>query len=306
MADTAQIPPRVGRRQAGPPGEPRRIAYAYIAPALVVFALFFVAPLVHAVWLSLFEWDGLSVGTWVGLDNYRLVLTDETLREPFLHAVTLIVFFSLIPCALGLVLASLIARSTMRSVGFFRTVLFLPQVVALVVVAVAWREIFAPEGPLNDALRAIGLDNLTRGWLGDESFALLSIGVVGVWVGTGLCVVLFLAGLSKVPRDLYEAARLDGAGPVREFFTISVPAVRGEAAVALTLTVVAAMRTFDLVYVMTSGGPGTSSRVPSYEVWDRAINKGQVGVGVTIALILAAFILVLTVLINQLSESAES
>ena len=306
MADTVPQPPRVGRRQAGPPGEPRRIAYVYVAPALLVFGLFFLTPLVHAVWLSLYEWDGLSVGRWVGLDNYRLVLTDDALREPFLHALTLIVFFSIIPCALGLALASMITRSAVRGVNFFRTVLFLPQVVALVVVAVAWRQIFAPDGPLNDFLRTVGLGDVARGWLGDERYALICIGVVGIWVCTGLCVVLFLAGLSKVPRELYEAARLDGAGPIREFITISVPAVRGELAVALTLTLVAAMRTFDLVYVMTSGGPGTSSRVPAYEVWDRAINKGQVGVGVTIALVLTAFILLCTVLINRLSESADS
>jgi raffinose/stachyose/melibiose transport system permease protein len=306
VADTVHAPPRVGRRQAGPPGEPRGVAYLYLAPALLVFGLFFLAPLLHAVWLSLYEWDGLSVGRWVGLDNYRLVLTDAALREPFLHALTLVVFFSIIPSAIGLVLASLITRSAVRGVAFFRTVLFLPQVVALVVVAVAWRQIFAPEGPLNDALRSVGLDDVARGWLGDEGFALICIGVVGVWVCTGLCVVLFLAGLSRVPRELYEAARLDGAGPIREFLTISLPAVRGELAVALTLTLVAAMRTFDLVYVMTAGGPGTSSRVPAYEVWDRAINKGQVGVGVTVALVLTAFILLCTVLINRLSESAES
>lgn len=306
MADTVNEPLRVGRRQAGPPGEPRHIAYAYVAPALLVFGLFFLYPLLHAVWLSLYEWDGLGVGRWVGLDNYRLVLTDEALRQPFLHALTLVVFFSLIPSAIGLGLASIITRNAVRGVNFFRTVLFLPQVVALVVVAVAWRQIFAPEGPLNDALRAVGLDDVARGWLGDEGFALICIGIVGIWVSTGLCVVLFLAGLSKVPRELYEAARLDGAGPIREFVTISVPAVRGELAVALTLTLVAAMRTFDLVYVMTSGGPGTSSRVPAYEVWDRAINKGQVGVGVTVALVLTAFILLCTVLINRLSESADS
>jgi raffinose/stachyose/melibiose transport system permease protein len=306
VADVANQPFRVGRRQAGPPGEPQGVAYLYVAPSLLVFALFFLTPLLHAVWLSLYEWDGLSVGRWVGLDNYRLVVTDEALREPFLHALILVVFFSLIPSALGLVLASMITRSAIRGVNFFRTVLFLPQVVALVVVAVAWRQIFAPEGPFNDALRAVGLDHIARGWLGDEGFALICIGFVGIWVCTGLCVVLFLAGLSKVPRELYEAARLDGAGPIREFVTISVPAVRGELAVALTLTLVAAMRTFDLVYVMTSGGPGASSRVPAYEVWDRAINKGQVGVGVTIALILTAFILLCTVLINRLSESADA
>ncbi|UPK74491.1 sugar ABC transporter permease [Nocardioidaceae bacterium SCSIO 66511] len=305
VAEPAPKPLRGGRRQAGPPGEPRLVAYLYVAPALVVFALFLLAPLLHAVWLSFFEWDGLSVGTWVGLGNYTEVLTDPELRAPFLHAAVLVVFFSFIPVTLGMLVAGLMTRSKLHGLGFFRTVLFLPQVVALTVVAVAWRDIYAPDGPLNDVLSAIGLGGLTRGWLGDESFALIAVGVVGVWVGTGLCTVLFLAGLSKVPRELYESARLDGAGFFREFRAVSFPAVRGEMAVALTLTMVAALRTFDLVYVMTSGGPGYASTVPAFEVYDRAMQKGEVGTGVTIALILMVLILLATILINRLSESAE-
>ncbi|MGH3424855.1 MAG: carbohydrate ABC transporter permease [Nocardioidaceae bacterium] len=302
MADTTAT----GRRVGGPPGQPRRVAYLYLAPALLVFGLFLLAPLLHAVWLSFYEWDGLSLGTWVGLDNYAAVLSDPELRAPFVHALILLVFFSLIPVAIGLALAALMTRSRLRGLGFFRTVLFLPQVVALTVVAVAWRDIFAPTGPLNSFLRLVGLDALTRGWLGDARFSLVAIGVVGVWVGTGLCVVLFLAGLSKVPRELYESARLDGAGPVREFLTVSLPELRGEIAVALTLTMVAALRTFDLVYVMTSGGPGNASRVPAYEVYDRAMRKGEVGTGVTIALILMVVILCVTFAINKLAESAEA
>lgn len=291
--------------QTGPPGEPRRVAYLYVAPALLVFSAFLLFPLLHALWLSLYEWDGLTVGTWVGLDNYVDVLTDPELRAPFWHALVLIVFFSLIPVVLGMLLAALMMRSQARGQSFFRTVLFLPQVIALTVVAVAWRDILAPQGPLNDLLSAVGLDGLTRGWLGDERWALISVGVVGAWVGTGLCMVLFLAGLSKVGRELYEAARLDGAGFLAEFRAISLPALRNELAVALTLTMVAALRTFDLVYVMTSGGPGRASTVPSYEVYDRAMLKGEVGTGVTIALLLTAVILVFTLLINRLSESAE-
>jgi len=113
--------------------------------------------------------------------------------------------------------------------------------------------------------------------------------------------VLFLAGLAKVSRELYEAARLDGAGVFSEFWSISVPAVRGELAVALTLTMVAALRTFDLVYVMTAGGPGDASRVPSYEVYDRAILEGQVGTGITVALVLTVVILLATWLVNRLA-----
>jgi raffinose/stachyose/melibiose transport system permease protein len=292
----------VARR--GRPGEPRRIAYAYVAPALLVFAVFLLFPLLRSVWLSLYEWDGLGVGTWVGLGNYADVLTEPDLRRPFLNSLLLIVFFSFIPVTLGLALAGLMARHPLRGMGFFRSVIFLPQVVALVVVGVAWRAIFVPDGELNQLLRAVGLDSWTRGWLGDDRYALVTVGIVGVWVGTGLCVVLFLAGLAKVPRELYEAARLDGAGPVREFLAVGLPALRGEIAVALTLTVVAALRTFDLVYVMI-GSTGTGSRVPSFEVYDRAMLKGQVGTGVTIALLLTVVILCFTVLINRLSERAE-
>lgn len=281
------------------------MAYLYLAPALVVFTLFLLVPLLHAVWLSFYEWDGLGLGTWVGLRNYQEVLTDPELRAPFVHALVLVCFFSVLPVTIGLLYAALMTRSRIPGAGFFRTVLFLPQVIALTVVAVAWRDIFAPTGPLNVALRAVGLDGLARGWLGDATFALLAIGVVGTWVGTGLCVVLFLAGMSKVPRDLYESAKLDGAGFFREFFAVSLPAVRGELAVAVTLTMVAALRTFDLVYVMTSGGPGDSSRVPAYEVFDRALRKGEVGTGVTIALVLMVVILAATALVNRLAESAE-
>jgi raffinose/stachyose/melibiose transport system permease protein len=282
------------------------VGYAYIAPALVVFGLFLLAPLGYAVQLSFFEWDGLGLGTWVGLDNYVAVFTDPDLRAPFVHALVLVVFFSFLPVVLGLLLASLMTRSQVRGAGFFRTVIFLPQVIALTVVAVVWRQIYAPSGPLNDALRFIGLDGFARGWLGDPDWVLVAIGLVGTWVGTGLCTVLFLAGLAKVGRELYEAARLDGAGFWSELVAVSLPAVRGEIAVALTLTMVAALRTFDLVYVMTSGGPGNASRVPSYEVYDRAIQEGDVGTGITVALVLTVVILGATWLVNRVAGDGET
>ncbi len=185
---------------------------------------------------------------------------------------------------------------------FFRTVLFLPQVLALVVVGVTWRSILAPDGLLNDTLRAVGLGTLARPWLRDYDWALPAVGIVGTWVGTGLCMVLFLAGAQRIPRELYKAARLDGAGPIREFLAVTLPGLRPQIAVALTLTIVAGLRNFDLIYITTSGGPGNSTSVPAYEVYHLAFETNQVGSAAAIGVTLTLLIFVLTVGISRLVE----
>jgi raffinose/stachyose/melibiose transport system permease protein len=282
-------PPRVRARA---PGEPRNVAYLYLAPAFFFYLLFAFGPLVYTTWLSFFEWDGLTVGTWVGLENYQKVLSDPDIRASFVHSFELIVFYAVLPVVLGMLLASLIAHSRLRGVTFFRAALFLPQTLATVVVAITWVWIYAPDGPLNEALRAVGLGSLARGWLGDFSLALPALGVVGTWVMFGLCLVLFLAGIQKVPVTLYEAARVDGAGRVREFFAVTLPGLRGELAVALTLTTITALRTFDLIYVSTSGGPGTATTVPSVLVYQNAFSNGRVGLAAAVAVVLTALIFV--------------
>jgi raffinose/stachyose/melibiose transport system permease protein len=267
----------------------------------VVFALFIGMPLFRSATFSLYEWDGLGSSTWVGLANYGAVFTDPELRGAFVHALVLIVFYAVVPVALGLMLAATMMRtSRMRGLGVFRVLIFLPQVVPMVVVAIAWRQIYEPAGPLNSVLRAVGLDGLARPWLGDYTWALPAVGLVGTWVGTGLCFVLFLAGMAKIPRELYEAARLDGARARHEFSAITLPAVRGELAVALTLTIIAALKTFDLVYVMTSGGPGRQTAVPSFEVYRHAFLIGEVGTATALALVLTAIVFVVTVLVNRI------
>jgi raffinose/stachyose/melibiose transport system permease protein len=170
------------------------------------------------------------------------------------------------------------------------------------VVAFAWVWIYAPDGPLNEALRAVGLGSLARGWLGDFTWALPALGLVGTWVMFGLCLVLFLAGIQKIPQSLYEAARVDGAGRVREFFAVTLPGLRGELAVALTLTTIMALRTFDLIYVSTQGGPGTSTTVPSVLVYQNAFSNGRVGLAAAVAVVLTAFIFVVAFGITRLVD----
>jgi len=284
------------------PGEPRRVAYLYLAPAFLFYLLFAFGPLVYTTWLSFFDWDGLTVGTWVGIENYRTILEDPDIRASFGHAFQLIFFYAILPVALGLALASVIAHGRVRGVTFFRAVLFLPQTVATVVVAIAWVWIYAPDGPLNEALDAVGLDGISRGWLGDFDFALPALGLVGTWVMFGLCLVLFLAGIQKIPLSLYEAARVDGAGRVREFLAVTLPGLRGELAVALTLTTIMALRTFDLIYVSTAGGPGTSTTVPSVLIYQNAFTNGRVGLAAAVAVVLTALIFVLAFAITRLVD----
>jgi raffinose/stachyose/melibiose transport system permease protein len=269
------------------PGEPRRVAYLYLLPALALFAAFVLAPLVHAAWLSLFAWDGITPGTWVGLDNYKAVVSEAQLRRAFEHSAILLVFYAALPIAIGLLLAGAASRARIRGLAALRAILFLPQVIALAVVAVTWRLIYQPTG-----------------WLGDFDLALPAVGLVGTWVAYGLTFVLFMAGVQKIPRSLYDAARVDGAGPLREFFAVTLPALRGEVAVALTLTTIAALRNFDLVYLTTSGGPGDATTVPAFEVYQRAFRGGEVGGAAAIGVCLAAVIFVLTVGINRVAERA--
>jgi len=298
MADAATP----GREELPPPAR-AWVPYAYLAPALLLYGGFLLVPLGRAVQFSLTDWDGLGESTFIGFDNYVAIVHDERLREAFGHAVVLIFFFSIVPVGLGLVLAALLTRSRVRGLGFFRTVIFLPQVIAMVVVAVTWRQIYAPKGPLNGLLRLVGLDSLARPWLGDYTWTLPAVGLIGSWVSTGLVTVLLMAGMSRISGDLFEAARLDGAGPVREFFAITLPSVRGEIVVALTLTIIAALKTFDLVYVTTSGGPGTSTTVPSYEVYRRAFEVGDVGGAAAVGITLTLVVFAITAVVNRIGDT---
>jgi raffinose/stachyose/melibiose transport system permease protein len=284
-----------------PPGEPRLVGYLYILPALAVFAAFVLYPLGRAGWISLWDWDGLTVATWAGIGNYTEVFTDEELRGAFGHALVLLFFYAVLPLLIGLLLAGLMARARVRGLALFRTILFLPQVIALVVVAVMWKMIYDPEnGSLNQVLGWFGVEG--KSWLGDFSLALPAVGAIGTWLYFGLAMVLLAAGVQKIPPSLYDAARVDGAGPVREFFAVTLPGLRGEIAVTLTLTTIFAVRNFDLVYITTSGGPGNATSVPAYQVFTRAFESGQVGSAAAVGITLTAIIFVISLGINRLAE----
>jgi raffinose/stachyose/melibiose transport system permease protein len=283
-------------------GRSRLLPYLLVLPGWLPYALFVLVPLAATVGFSFTRWNGVSSPRWVGVENYLSLLGQPVLRDGLSHALLLVVFFSFLPITIGLLLASVLSTARLRGVALFQTALFLPQVIASVVVAMVWRWIYSPGGPLTVILRDAGLETLAHGWLGDFDLALPAVGLVGTWVSTGLALLLFLAGIARIPSELYDAARVDGASAVREFFSITLPLLRPEIAVALVLTMIRSLRTFDLVYNMTQGGPGTATVVPAYEIYRRAFLTGDVGMAAALAVGLTAFILVISLITLRLVE----
>jgi len=276
-----------------------------VLPGLAFYVLFTLAPLVHTVYYSLFSWDGLTGKVYTGLSNYRDAIVDHQLLWSFVHSGVLILFYAVIPVILGLALTAALTRHPVRGFRFFRTALFLPQLIAGVVIAQAWAWIYDDGGPLNRMLRLVGLGSVVRPWLGDFTWALPSIGGIGTWVTYGLCMVLFVAGVQKIPSTLYDAVRVDGAGPLREFLAVTLPGLRGEILVAFVLTTINALRSFDIVYNTTSGGPGGQTLVPSMYMYQNAFLYNKVGYAAAVATILAATIFLLAAIVLRTGDRGE-
>jgi ABC-type sugar transport system permease subunit len=287
-----------GRRRRLRLGGPSWSSLVYVVPALAFFVVFVIYPICVSVQTSFYDYDGLTVATPAGFSNYRNVFADPDLRAALGHALLLLVFYAALPVCIGLVLAGAMSRIRIHGLTLFRALLFLPQILSSVVVAVAWRGLLASDGPINWVLEHVGLGALATSWLGDFDTALPSIGIIGTWVEYGLCMVLFLAGIVTIDRSLYEAARLDGAGPVREFFAITLPALRPQVSIALILTITFALRNFDLIWNTTRGGPGTSTTVPSLYVYLDAFQNRQLGQASALAVVLTVIILIVVAVVQ--------
>jgi len=271
-----------------------------------MYGVFVLRPIALTVQYSFYDWDGVGPSTWVGLDNYRRILTDPDLRDSIVHAFELIVFFSAVPVLLGLFAAATIRRIvTSRLAVTARTVLFLPQVIPLVAAGIMWSWLLSSTGLVNQFLSAVGLGGLTRPWLGDFATALPAVGLIGAWVLLGLCTLLLLAGMSKIDPTLFEAARLDGAGPVREFLSITLPSLRQEIAVCVTVTVIAALSSFDIVYISTQGGPGNATTVPGLQVYYLAFAERRIGTACALAMALMVLVLAAVLPIQWLNRKGE-
>jgi len=281
------------------------IGWLFVMPALAMYGVFVLLPLLLTILYSFFRWNGVGPMNWVGLKNYVTVFQDPNLIGTIINAFWLVVWFSFIPVGLGLIVASVIHRVATGQLGAIaRTVLFLPQVIPLVAAGIIWGWLLALPGLVNQILKVIGLAAITRAWLGDFDWALPSVGLVGIWVLLGFCVVLLLTGMSKVDPALYESARIDGAGWLNEFVVITVPLLRYEIGVCLTVTVIAALAAFDIVYVSTAGGPGNSTAVPGIQIYILAFTQRAIGPASALAVMLMALVVLVILPIQWLSRES--
>ncbi len=281
------------------------VGWLFALPALFMYATFVLVPLAMTILYSFFRWNGVGPMTWVGLKNYVTVFQVPNLLGTIVNAFWLVVWFSFIPVTLGLVVATVIHRVATGRLGTVaRTVLFLPQVIPLVAAGIIWGWLLALPGLINQILRAFGLGALTRAWLGDFDWALPSVGLIGIWVLLGFCTVLLLTGITKIDQALYESARIDGAGWFREFISITVPLLRYEIGVCLTVTVIAALAAFDIVYVSTAGGPGNSTAVPGIQIYILAFTQRQIGLASALAVLLMLLVVVVILPIQRLSRES--
>jgi ABC-type sugar transport system permease subunit len=268
-------------------------AYAFLAPGLLVFGAFLVLPVAWVVRQSFMEGGVLGPPRFVGLDNWRAAVSDPALVRSLRNTVTYTAMVVPLTLALALGLA-LLLRGLRRGGALVRTVVYLPSLAPVVLAALVWVFMVQPDfGLLNLANRTLGLAPLNL--LGDEHLALPTIAGLDVWRGVGFWGVLLLAGLLGVPRELYQAAELDGASPARRFWHVTLPGLRPVLAISTLLLTVLSMQVFDSVYVLTNGGPDGATQTAVFYIYTSVFETGNPGYGAVLTLILVAAIVVLTV-----------
>ena len=264
-------------------------AYALLAPSLFGVAAFLLLPMFVVGWLSVQRWDLLGPIRYVGLDNWRSVLSDGTFGNSLVVTALFVAVVVPVQCALGLVAASLLARELPGSV-FFRTLYVLPWICAPIAIAVLWRWLLAPtDGAINTLLgRHVE-------WLTDPGLALPVVSAVTVWTNVGYVTLFFLAGILAIPEEIYRAARLDGAGPWQRFRRITLPLLRPTLFFVLVTGIISAAQVFDTVYALTGGGPQNRTDLVAHRIYAEAFGAAAVGRAAAMAVILFAILVLATV-----------
>ncbi|NMO53287.1 sugar ABC transporter permease [Actinoplanes sp. TBRC 11911] len=276
----------------------------FLIPPLLLYGIFVISPYAQAFQISGTDWGGLTPDfEYVGVANFRRLLGDGVFWNALRHNGLLLVLLPVTTILLGLFFASMISVGGrrdrvgvhgVRGAGFYRVVYFFPQVLSVAIIGVLWKQMYAPStGLINGTFRAVGLDAWATPWLGDPRFSFWCVFAVMLWMNVGFYVVLFSAAMQSIPRDIYEAALLDGAGRVSTLFRVTVPLVWDTIQVAWVYLAVIAIDGFAIVQIITDGGPGFSSDVVGLRLYKTAFTDAQFGYASAIGV--AMFFLTLTV-----------
>lgn len=292
------------------PAKPKRSlgdlksALFFIAPALLGFGVFFVWPTFRGIYLSFTNYDGSNrTPGWVGLANYQQMLTDKVLAKSLLVTLEYVVINIVVQTILALLIAVLMQRIAKSTLA--RGVLLLPYFIANVIVALVWFWMLDPNlGIINEMLKFVGLSG--QSWFGDGDLVIPTIALVNVWRYMGYTALLIFAGLQTIPSSVYEAASLDGAGEVKQFFRITLPLLRPVLVLVLITSVVGSFQVFDTVAVTSRGGPANSSNVIQYYIVDQAFNRSHFGYGAAVSVLLFVILIVVALIQFKVLRGRES
>jgi multiple sugar transport system permease protein len=270
------------------------IAYSFILPNFIGFAVFTLFPMLFSMILTFLNWDGANPITFAGLNNFKRLFTDETFRIALFNTFyyTLTTVPVTVVCSLGL---AVLLNKPIAGRNIFRGIFFFPHVASLVAIAAVWNAIFHPTmGPVNQLLQSWGIANPPK-WSASTTWALPTVIMASIWKSIGYYMIIYLAGLQGIPRDLYEVAKIDGANAWTVFTKITLPMLRPTTFFILVILTINCFKVFDLIYVMTGGGPGRASTVLVLHIYNVAFKEYRFGYSSTIALVLFVIVLIITV-----------
>ena len=277
----------------------RWIPYFLVAPSFLIFSVAILGPILATFGLSLTDWDGFNTPTFVGLDNFNRAFDDNIYMASYWHAGVYIAATLILEVLVGLLLAGLV--SAKRNSTFYRVAFFTPVMLPLVVISVLWSFLLNPDlGILNRLLDQIGLESWKRIWLGDQSTALLSLSVISGWIYAGFFMAIFYAGFQRIPSTIIESARLDGASEWKLIRQIKIPMVRNLTEVAILLCFIGGIQVFDLVFVLTNGGPYETTQFPTTYLVRVVFRDQQMGYGSALAVILTIVVVLIGLIYNKL------
>ncbi|RAO37673.1 putative ABC transporter permease protein YesP [Micromonospora saelicesensis] len=269
--------------------------WSFILPNFVGFAVLTLLPVAVLFYVAFTSWNVFGVAEWTGTANFRRMWGDASFWTALRNTVYYTVFHIPLTLAASLGLALLLNRK-LRGVRFFRTVAFFPYITSIVAIAIVWNQLFSPEyGPINALLGAVGVDN-APGWTTSSTWSMPAVIIVGTWRYMGYYMLLFLAGLQTIPTQLYEAAETDGASPWQRFVHVTLPGLRHTTFFVTVLLTIESFKVFDLILVMTGGGPGQSTLVLSQYIYQKGFEENQFGYASAVSVVLFAICFTITVI----------
>lgn len=283
----------------------RRFIFACMAPAVILITIFMAIPTFNVFRMSLYKWGGISNNkTFQGLKNFKILIKDQNFLQSIQNSILIITLVTIITLAIAVFFAAILTQEKLRGQNFFRVIFYIPNILSIVVISAIFGAIYDPQsGLLNSVLEFLSLDNLKRMWMGDPNIIIYSLIFALIWQAIGYYMVMYMASMASIPDSFYEAAGLDGADKVKQFFVITLPLIWDNIRTTLTFFVISTINlSFLMVQIMTSGGPNGQTEVFLSYMYKQAYTSSAYGYGMAIGVAVFSFSFILSAAINKITE----